>query len=48
LLLFSAIINYSFRPHRLKIIRFLAKEAKEEEYAKTRKQIASDTSDGWI
>jgi DNA-binding transcriptional ArsR family regulator len=27
---------------RLKIIRFLAKEAKEEEYAKTRKQIASE------
>ena len=27
---------------RLKILRFLAKEAKEEEYAKTRKQIASE------
>ena len=27
---------------RLRIIRFLAKEAKEEEYAKTRKQIASE------
>jgi predicted solute-binding protein len=27
---------------RMKIMRFLANEAKEEEYAKTRKQIASE------